>query len=299
MQSQDSSLTVVQTDSVALTAGLSGLRAMLFDAAEANIANALGDDVSSFTALQRRAMVATEALRMTTGLDLSTVLTRGDIIRQIETEGLAAVHPNGYANLTALAADNNVSVGELSDIRSLCDVIFPYIQNDLEMNLYEVWEQIGKSGLRELVPALHSMITGQNAAHGSVRNAVTQMLDGAAVELINDEDNPMPQEQLTTPEGRAAVRRQAVATLLHNGTTMTVREMRAAVRPTRVPQIPMATLQTGQSQWYAVLRCTSQEQHDLVIRVLNSHAGNFNLEGRNSDGEEFRRLLGTLFGVNE
>jgi hypothetical protein len=143
--SPEYAIQLVQTDSLALTAGLNGLRDMLFNAAEANVTNAVGDDLSAYTALQMRAMVAAEALRMTTGLDLSTVLTRGDIIRQIETEGLAAVHPNGYANLTALAEANNVSVGELSDIRSLCDVIFPYIQGTLERNLYEVWEQIGKS----------------------------------------------------------------------------------------------------------------------------------------------------------
>jgi hypothetical protein len=162
-----------------------------------------------------------------------------------------------------------------------------------------VWEQIGKSGLRELVPALHSLITRQNAAHGSVRMAVTRMLDGSAVALMNDEDAPWTQEQLSTTEGQAEVRRQAVSTLLRNGATMTVREMRAAVRPTAVPQIQMATLQTAGEQWYSVLRCTSQEQRDLVVRVLNSHAGNMNLDGRSSEAEEYRRLLGSLFGATE
>jgi hypothetical protein len=123
------------------------------------------------------------------------------------------------------------------------------------------------------------------------------MLDNAGAALINDEENPWTLERLATPEGQSAVRAQAVETLLHNGTTMTVREMRRTVRPNRVPPIQMATLQTAESQWYAVLRCSSLEQRDLVIRVLNAHADNMNLDGRSEAADDHRRLLGTLFGA--
>jgi hypothetical protein len=117
--------------------------------------------------------------------------------------------------------------------------------------------------------------------------------------LMNDEETPWSREQLATTEGQTAIRRQAVSALLHNGATMTVREMRAAVRPTAVPQVQMATLQTAESQWYAVLRCTSLEQRDLIVRVLNSHTGNMNLDGRSSEAEEYRRILSSLFGATE
>jgi hypothetical protein len=112
-----------------------------------------GGNLGDYSDLNMRAMVVTEALRLTSGLDLTTVLTRGALIKQIEDEGLVGVHPNGYANLTQLARENGIaSVAELSDIRALCEVIFPYIQNVLGWDLNDTWEKVGKSNFRELVP---------------------------------------------------------------------------------------------------------------------------------------------------
>jgi hypothetical protein len=288
-----------QADSVALTTGLQSLQQSLFSAAEQNIDVALGDQAGAFSALSRRAMVVTEALRLTSGMDLSTIIMRGQIIKQIEDEGLTGVHPNGYANLTKLAEDNGVSVGEFSDIRALVEVIFPYIVSELGMNLVEVWEQIGKSSFREMVPALRSLITGEQADHNSVRTAVEQMMNGSAASLLADEQNPWTQEELATEEGGQAVRQRAVASLLQDGMTMPTRDLRRRVRPSRVPAVQMATLQTAESQWYAVLKLETLEQRDLVLRVLNSHSNNMNLEARGRQHEQLRDTLGSFFTSGE
>ena len=65
-----------QADSVLLTSGLQSLQQSLFAAAEQNINTALGDQANAFSALSRRAMVVTEALRLTSGMDLSTIIMR-------------------------------------------------------------------------------------------------------------------------------------------------------------------------------------------------------------------------------
>ncbi|MGE5375915.1 MAG: hypothetical protein ACM3XO_12730 [Bacteroidota bacterium] len=294
MSTQNSAIELAQpADSIILASALDNLRSTLFAAATANIEAALGDEVGSYTALERQAMIATEALRLTSGMDLSTIITRGGIIRDIEQQGLVGVHPNGYANLTALAMENNISVAELSDIRALCDVIFPYITEVLELNLIAVWDEVGKSTFREMVPALRSLITGQNADHNSVRNAVEGMLNNAAISLAE------AQEVSTSEIPDVDVRRQAVISLLHEGATMPVRDMRRRVRPTPVPHISMTTMQTREDQWYAVLRITSQEQYDLIMRILNSHTDNQLVSGRGDGQGEYRRLLGSFFGDRE
>ena len=288
-----------QADSALLTDGLQALQQSLFDAAEMNIETALGDQAGQFSELSRRAMVVTEALRLTSGMDLSTIIMRGQIIRQIETEGLSGVHPNGYANLTKLAEDNGVSVGEFSDIRALTDVIFPYIVEELGMNLVEVWEQIGKSSFREMVPALRSLITGEQADHNSVRGAVEAMMNGAAASLMTNEQDPWTQAEIATEEGARAVRQHAVANLLHDGMTMPTRQLRRRVRPARVPASQMATLQTDEAQWYAVIRMSSTEQRDLVQRVLREHTDNMNLDARGNAHGSLRSTLRGMFTDGE
>lgn len=297
MQSQ-TAIQVAQSDSPVLRDALTSLNETLFSAARSNLQSYLGDEFDHYSDLQKRAMVATEALRLTGGLELSTLMTRYAIIKQIEDEGLTGVHPNGFANLTELAKENGVSVGELSDVRTLCEVVFPYITDVLGLSIVDMWEKIGKSGFREMAPALRSLITAENASHNSVRQAVEQMLNNAGAEMMNDEDEPWSEEELSTQEGQAEMRSRAVRNLLSLATSdgMTVRQMRRAVRPSSVPHVPMATLQIGEENWYAILRITTQEQLDLVQRVLNSHVDNMNLSMQGDTSRNYRRTLGSLFG---
>src|SRR5688572_21925771 len=107
MQSDNQTLALTQpADSRTLSAALNGLTRTVFQAAEENLRETLGSDFNQYTALERRSMIATEALRLTNGMDLAAIMSRGEIIAQIEREGLTGVHPNGYANLTQLAQEN-------------------------------------------------------------------------------------------------------------------------------------------------------------------------------------------------
>lgn len=278
-------------DSTSLSHALGNLTQSIFQAAEENINIAIAGDPSAYSALERRAMIAAEALRLTNGMDLAAILTRGDIIAQIERENLSGVHPNGYADLTALAREQGISVSELSDTRALCEVIFPYITNVLERSLAEVWTSVGKSSMRELVPALRSLITGEDAAHNSVRTAVATMLDNAATQLISD---GVIAQGDTGEEAESAVRRSAVESLLTAGATMPTRELRRQVRPTRTPPVDASWLQTAENRWYAVLKIENREQYDTIMRILGTHANNQILNGQ--DAPRAVNTIRSLFG---
>jgi hypothetical protein len=293
MQSQNQVVLAQPADSRSLSLALNNLTQTIFRSAEENINVALEGSGDAYTALERRAMIATEALRLTGGMDLAAIITRGDIIRQIETEGLAGVHPNGYADLTALAREQGISLSELSDTRGLCEVVFPYITDVLGQPLAEVWTTVGKSAMRELLPALRSLITGTDADHQSVRTAVETMLNNAAAALIADGvivQGAMDEETVAT------VRRQAVESLLTAGATLPTRELRRTVRPTRTPPVDAATLQTGDNEWFAVIKITSREQYDLIMRQLGNHANNMLLDGRGSQTRDHVRTLRSFFG---
>ena len=289
MQSNNA-LTVQTADSEYLSLALNSITGTLFEAAERNIAGAIGDG-SGYTALERRAMIAAEALRLTHGFDLTAIITRGQIIQQIEREGLTSVHPNGYADLTALAREQGISVSELSDTRALYEVIFPYIQNVLGRPLAEVWAEVGKSSMRELVPALRSIITGEDAAHNTVREAVTTLLNNAAAEILASGE--VTQDELTVEQ----VRQNAVEYLLTQGATLPTRELRRTVRPSRTPPVEAATLQTGDTEWFVSIHITSRDQYDMIMRQLGNHANNMVLEGRRREAEQFVDTFRRLFGA--
>ena len=289
MQSQNQSLalTTQTADSQSMSLALSNMTQQLFAYAEENINMSIGDS-QGWSDMERRAMIAAEALRLTHGFDLTAIITRGDIMRQIEVEGLATVHPNGYADLTALAKEQGISVGELSDTRALCDTIFPYVTNVLGRPLAEFWSEVGKSKLRELVPALRSLITGEEADHASVRTAVENILNNAAADLITNHE--IPQDQLQEDQ----VRRHAVESLLSDSATMTTRELRQRVRPTRTPAMNGSTLQVDDNEWFAIVHITSREQYELLMRQFGTHVNNSLLNGRN--GGDPIRWLRRLFG---
>ena len=296
MSAQNSNAMIVPGGAgLVLSTNVRSLQDTLMTAARASIELAVaeqGHAMEEFGDLNIRAMVVTEALRMTSGLDLATVLARGAFIKQIEEEGLVGVHPNGYANLTHLAKENGIaSVAELSDIRSLCEVIFPYVENVLGWDLADTWEKVGKSNFRELVPALRSMITGENADHDSVRSSVEQMLNNSAADILANEHTTV--EELDDSE----VRRNAVESLLRGTVGRTVRETRRAVRPSPVPAVPMATLRLDE-QWFAVLNIHTQEQFDLVQRILSAHANNMTLDASELTPAQ-RRFLHGVFGETE
>ena len=259
--SPTSTAIIVPSSERGLATALTGLEGQLRNAAQRNIDAAT--EGQGYTQLEKQAMVTIEALRLTNGIDLAAVLLRGSFIRQIRELNLARVHPGNYATLEAMAVDQNISVSELSDTIVLCDVIFPYIEDSLDLRISDVWDQIGKSGFRELAPVLKALITGTVPPHGSVAAAVTQALENAAAGLaISDPDG------FHSP---ADIASQAVADIVELGRTVPVREIRRHLRPNGTADISTIFIRNGEEgDIYSVMRM-NQEQYNMVNRLIGTH----------------------------
>jgi hypothetical protein len=159
-----------------------------------------GTNLQAFTDLEIQAMVVTEQLRLVNGIDLASLLLRGKLIRDIEDRALFTVHPNGFANLTELAQSVGISVSELSDIRTMTQVIFPWIENELQVPVAQIWETVGKTKFRTMTPVLAALISGEEPATGSARDNYNRLVDTAAIELREMGEEPTPQ----TARNRAA-----------------------------------------------------------------------------------------------
>jgi hypothetical protein len=173
------------------------LESSLASAARQNLEHVLvtqGTNLQAFTDLEIQAMVVTEELRLVNGIDLASLLLRGKLIKDIEDRALFTVHPNGFANLTELAQSVGISVSELSDIRTMTQVIFPWIENELQVPVAQIWETVGKTKFRTMTPVLAALISGEEPATGSARENFNRLVDTAAIEM-----REMGEE--VTPEG--------------------------------------------------------------------------------------------------
>jgi hypothetical protein len=225
--------TIIQyqpASSPVLSSALTSLEQSLQAAARANVEAVLAASPDNdYTVTEIEAMTLIEQLKQVNGLDLAAVLLRGKYLRQIEASNAIANHPGGYTNLQEMARDQGISVAELSQTLALVNIVFPYVTETLGMNVYTLWEQIGKSNFRELVPALVSIITGEDSNSASVRGSVAaitaEVLEDAGVE-------EMPEDEL---------RQRTVDQLLTDGAHLTNRQLRERIRPERT-QVIEATL---------------------------------------------------------
>jgi hypothetical protein len=241
--------------SLALNSSLEALEAQLLAAAQANVANA-GE---GFTQAEIHAMTVIEELKLINSMDLAAVMLRGRLLDQIEQEGLWAAHPGQYATLEEMARDQGITISELSNIRDLTRVVFPYMENTLGIPVAQVWEQIGKSNFREMVSVLKGIITGEIPGRGQTADTINRILDDTAA-------TARAAGQEVTPEG---IRRDAVANLLNDASAMTNRQLRQRLRPNPTAALEPAVLNAGASR--LILMEVDAEQYEMFQRVMNRH----------------------------
>ncbi len=293
---------IAVSDSDGLNHALSNLSNTLIDNATQIVDAAISGE--EYTALERRSMIVVEALRLTHGMDLAAILTRGALIKQIEQEGLVSVHPGRFSTLTEMAEDQGISVGELSDTRTLCEVIFPYLES-AGISVAGIWASVGKSTFREMAPALSAMITGEQPAHASVRASVEGLLAASAASLIEQGliTNYVPDNREEADARMAQVRHNAIINLVQLASTTPTRQMRATLRPSRTPPVNGVYLvsenngRLTQDGGYVLLKVESQDQFDMLRRLLGTHvvATSVNTHGNQAAAPyttAFRRLMG-------
>lgn len=238
-----------------MTVALTGLKASIHAAAQANMDAQLAD--GDWTETERLAILKIEELRLVNGLDLAAVLLRAEYLQEIENGNLITRHPGGYQTMGEMAQDQGISLAELSQTLDLANVVFPYMRDVLGMNIPQAWEQIGKSNMRELVPVLKRIITGEEA-----RNTVEQ----AAQILIEDAEATFAAagEEVTEDD----VNRAVVEQLLEHGMNLTNRRLRQHIRPERTPIIEATTVTVNDD--VVVLAMMNPDQWQMFMRKLGN-----------------------------
>jgi len=167
---------------------LLGLNKRLEQAARRNVRQWLDQNPhQSFTITEKQAMVKMEQLKLAGDLTLAEIILRGVIIREIETLGLWSSHPLGFNSMEEAAEAQGISTSEYSNIRDLTDVIFPAFI-DMDYNIAELWEEIGKSNFRELVPILKRIITDERSPSRRVEQLFAQKIDSILASALAQGD---------------------------------------------------------------------------------------------------------------
>lgn len=226
-----------------------------------------GGALTEFSAIELRALLYTEMLNLSKGLGFAELMVQGRIISTMEQESLHSVHPGGYTTLDELAQDQGISISELSQIRDLTQVIFPWVETHLSYNASYMWNEVGKSKLRELVPLLKRAITS-DVARGTVETSYQAVVnDLLATRLVAH-----PSEEAPTGE---ALQILVVDQLIEHGITMTNANLRQTIRPDRTPSLEPVIVRRfsngqAESQLYVIMQ-VSDDQMTMLERRLHGH----------------------------
>lgn len=251
-------ITMAEANVPAISSALESLWASLEKSAASNITTAAGTSLTQYTQIEQRAMLRTEMLNQTKGLDLASVLIKGRLVSEIRRDSLFSVHPHGYATLEELAVDQGISVSELSQIVDMTEIIFPWLEITLGLSVPQVWESLGKSNMRELVPVLKRIITGE-VGRGSVEASAQRVMDdvrataAATGETLTDEQ----------------MQHTAVRILLEAGQSLTNANLRQTLRPDRAPSINATLIAVNGAKVLVAELDDRQEQ--MIARRLHGY----------------------------
>lgn len=265
---------------------------MMYDVLEkaaANNVQAAIDDAGeeNFSPIEQRALLRAEMLNLSKGLDFAAIMIRGRLFDEIEQEGLVAAHPGGFGNIQEFAVDQGISTSEMSQTLDMYRIIFPWVEETLEVTAMRVFEQVGKSNMRELVPILKRFITGEDADAASVNTAHDRLIeDHVATLLAAGQARP----------GDDTIRADIVRMLLEDGAQLTNAEVRRRVRPDRTVSINANIITVGGRT--VIIAEVDDTQEQLVARRLHGYWDPFNFaleEGtRVRPTPQFRSLLRSL-----
>lgn len=246
----------VPVDNSQLSGALGGIQASLEAAARENVRMAIEQSGDNFSQVEIVAMTAVEAFRQVSGLDLTAVLLRAHYVTDIQRRNLLANHPGQYSSLAEMASDNGCSVSDLHATLDMVNVLFPYVVDELGMDLYDLWSRLGKSKIKELLPVLKSLITGEEPDTASTRNAVNSILEDqyatmrasnpGLFEEMEDENVSEERHAEIQEEVDREVRRVAIDHLIDMGQLLTNRQLRNHLRPQRTPPVGIYIVDDGE-----------------------------------------------------
>lgn len=254
-----------------LAIALGGFGDMIKRATEASLSQ--NPDWEEYTETEKRAMILIGSLRNVNGVDLMAMELRYTYIQEIERTNALTAHPEHYSTLSDMASEQGISIAELSKIKDLCGIVFPYLQNTLGRNIAEMWENVGKSRFFEVLPALKVLITNTASETTSVNESVDLLIGDAVatnvasgIQVVDDEAHITNPETQITQEG---VRAQVIENILVHAETLPVRELRRTARPVRTAPVPALIVRSNGTRY--LMAKMDAGQLEMIQRILANH----------------------------
>lgn len=258
---------------------LAGIHTLIEDAARDQVMEQVNQagGIQNFSEINIQSMMAVEAFRQVSGLDLTAVLLRAHYLRIIQTRNLLVNHPAQYSNLNEMAAQNGCSVSDMLATLDMVNILFPYVERELGLPVHELWSALGKSKIKEMLPVLKSLITGDESDTATTRNAVERLINDQfagfandpdladAMALLRDENTPEADRLAVHDRLTAIARRNIVEHLIDLGGNLPVMEVRRHLRPERTPVVPLYLIPDGRGGYLL----TAQVSSDQMTMIRN------------------------------
>lgn len=259
-----------------LSGTLAGIHTIIEEAAYEEVMEQINQagGIQQFSEINVQSMMAVEAFRQVAGLDLTAVLLRAHYLRIIQERNLLVNHPAQYSNLSDMAAANGCSVTDMLATLDLVNVVFPYVQNQLGIPVHELWAALGKSKLKEMLPVMKSLITGEESDTASTRNAVERLLEAELLAIENDPEMADTMEILNGMETdaerevimdrlREVAVRNIVGHLVELGGNLPINEVRRHLRPERTNPVPFYIIPNTNGQ-FILTTTIDQDQMNMI-----------------------------------
>jgi len=228
------------------TSYLARLNAELGELAMLNLGEAIKS--KGYTGPELLAMKTFEELRLIGGLDLASVLLKGERLKSIRELNMSEYLPGKYNSMEeAIQVEAKISRTEQSWITSLYEHVFPYVEKELNISVQEFWEDVPKSNAAEIVPHLRMIITDQPSRSENVRSKVKALL----VNGNTEED-----------------KRRAVQELI-SISAGTNNDVRKELRPDGTPTIPLAVIRRNGTRF--ILAEVTEDQLTMLNRAFGRH----------------------------
>ncbi|MHA1279479.1 MAG: hypothetical protein ACTSQ8_19945 [Candidatus Helarchaeota archaeon] len=163
-----------------------------------------------------------------------------------------------FGSMEEAAQAQGISTSEYSNIRDLCSIVFPYLTTH-GYNVADLWESIGKSNFRELIPLLKRAITGTESRSGRVEQIFENEMNDIFATARVAGDN------ITGEAARVVL----IDQLIEAG-QLPVRELRQRIRPERTPSMEAYQLPFRNNR-NVIMIIANEDQRELLGRRLTGY----------------------------
>ncbi len=210
-------------------------------------------ELEAYPATSRMAVVEVEKLKLLLQIEKVPWWAKMEVAVRVDRTWTA--HPGRYATVKELiVSETSMSYSEYCDLVTFHNVVIPYLES-LRLDPYQFVASHTASNIREMVPYLRALATGEPSERENV-NAVIEKLANKAREIL--------------PQGHdeGDVRRAVLNEILENATG-TTQNLRKTLRAEETPEVVFYRMRRNGTS-YLVAEVTN-DQVNMLLRTIGRH----------------------------